>query len=80
MSSERALHRAAYAVDAAHSPSGATAGIDQVQVDVIELNEASAAQALARIAHRPETDRQIVNQNGDAIDHPPGSPGSPLWA
>ncbi len=54
-------------------------GIDQREIDLIELNEAFAAQALAVIRHL-ELDPEKVNVNGGAIalGHPLGCTGAKL--
>ena len=54
------------------------AGIGWGDLDVVELNEAFAAQALACLACWPELDRAIVNPNGGAIalGHPIGASGA----
>ena len=54
------------------------AGIGWGDLDVVELNEAFAAQSLACLAHWPELDPKIVNPQGGAIalGHPLGSSGS----
>ncbi|HJE59297.1 MAG TPA: thiolase family protein [Nocardiopsis listeri] len=54
------------------------AGIGWDDVDVVELNEAFAAQSLACLASWPELDPDKVNPNGGAIalGHPLGSSGS----
>jgi acetyl-CoA acetyltransferase len=54
------------------------AGIGWGDLDVVELNEAFAAQALACLASWPELDRTIVNPNGGAIalGHPIGASGA----
>ena len=54
------------------------AGIRWGDLDVVELNEAFAAQSLACLAEWPELDRAIVNPNGGAIaiGHPIGCSGA----
>ncbi|MFR9780094.1 thiolase family protein [Micromonospora sp. MS34] len=54
------------------------AGIGWGDLDVVELNEAFAAQSLACLAEWPELDPEIVNPQGGAIalGHPLGSSGS----
>jgi acetyl-CoA acetyltransferase family protein len=54
------------------------AGIGWGDLDVVELNEAFAAQALACLASWPELDPTIVNPNGGAIaiGHPLGASGA----
>ncbi|MEU4482646.1 thiolase family protein [Micromonospora sp. NPDC023966] len=54
------------------------AGIGWADLDVIELNEAFAAQSLACLAEWPDLDPEIVNPQGGAIalGHPLGSSGS----
>jgi acetyl-CoA acetyltransferase family protein len=54
------------------------AGIGWSDLDVVELNEAFAAQSLACLAEWPELDPDIVNPQGGAIalGHPLGSSGS----
>jgi acetyl-CoA acyltransferase len=54
------------------------AGIGWADLDVVELNEAFAAQSLACLAEWPELDPEIVNPQGGAIalGHPLGSSGS----
>jgi acetyl-CoA acetyltransferase family protein len=56
------------------------AGIGWAELDVVELNEAFAAQALACLASWPELDPTIVNPNGGAIaiGHPLGASGARL--
>ncbi|WP_019926832.1 thiolase family protein [Nocardia sp. BMG111209] len=53
------------------------AGIDWGDVEVVELNEAFAAQSLACLADWKELDPEIVNVNGGAIaiGHPLGASG-----
>ncbi|MEV6812505.1 acetyl-CoA C-acyltransferase [Micromonospora sp. NPDC051296] len=54
------------------------AGIGWDDLDVVELNEAFAAQSLACLAQWPDLDPKIVNPQGGAIalGHPLGSSGS----
>ncbi|RIV37609.1 thiolase family protein [Micromonospora radicis] len=54
------------------------AGLGWGDLDVVELNEAFAAQSLACLAQWPELDPKIVNPRGGAIalGHPLGSSGS----
>lgn len=54
------------------------AGLDWADLDVVELNEAFAAQSLACLAEWPELDPEIVNVRGGALalGHPLGSSGS----
>ncbi|MFI9508842.1 thiolase family protein [Nocardia sp. NPDC052566] len=54
------------------------AGIGWADLDVVELNEAFAAQSLACLADWPELDPAIVNVNGGAIalGHPLGASGA----
>jgi acetyl-CoA acyltransferase len=54
------------------------AGIGWGDLEVVELNEAFAAQALACLAHWPDLDPAIVNPNGGAIalGHPIGCSGA----
>ncbi|RQW89965.1 thiolase family protein [Micromonospora globispora] len=54
------------------------AGIGWADLDVVELNEAFAAQSLACLGEWPELDPEIVNPQGGAIalGHPLGSSGS----
>ena len=54
------------------------AGLDWSDLDVVELNEAFAAQSLACLAEWPQLDPDIVNPLGGAIalDHALGSSGS----
>ena len=54
------------------------AGIGWDDLDVVELNEAFAAQSLACLAEWPDLDPDIVNPQGGAIalGHPLGSSGS----
>jgi acetyl-CoA acetyltransferase family protein len=54
------------------------AGIGWGDLDVVELNEAFAAQSLACLADWPDLDRSIVNPNGGAIaiGHPIGCSGA----
>ncbi|MFE2998734.1 thiolase family protein [Nocardia sp. NPDC059246] len=54
------------------------AGIGWADLDVVELNEAFAAQSLACLASWPELDNDIVNVNGGAIalGHPLGASGA----
>ncbi|KIR61452.1 thiolase family protein [Micromonospora haikouensis] len=54
------------------------AGLGWADLDVVELNEAFAAQSLACLAHWPDLDPAIVNPQGGAIalGHPLGSSGS----
>jgi acetyl-CoA acetyltransferase family protein len=54
------------------------AGLGWGDLDVVELNEAFAAQSLACLARWPDLDRKIVNPQGGAIalGHPLGSSGS----
>ncbi|MFC8845965.1 MULTISPECIES: thiolase family protein [unclassified Micromonospora] len=54
------------------------AGIGWADLDVVELNEAFAAQSLACLARWPDLDPGIVNPQGGAIalGHPLGSSGS----
>ncbi|WP_349876369.1 thiolase family protein [Micromonospora sp. HUAS YX12] len=54
------------------------AGIGWGDLDVVELNEAFAAQSLACLTEWPELDPEIVNPQGGAIalGHPLGSSGS----
>jgi len=56
------------------------AGIGWGDLEVVELNEAFAAQSLACLADWPELDREIVNPNGGAIalGHPIGCSGARL--
>lgn len=56
----------------------ARAGIGWGDLDVVELNEAFAAQSLACLASWPELDPSIVNINGGAIaiGHPLGCSGA----
>jgi acetyl-CoA acetyltransferase family protein len=58
----------------------ARAGIGWGDLDLVELNEAFAAQALACLACWPELDPAIVNPNGGAIaiGHPLGASGARL--
>ncbi|WP_433714570.1 thiolase family protein [Nocardia sp. CA-084685] len=53
------------------------AGIGWDDLDVVEMNEAFAAQSLACLANWPELDPDIVNVNGGAIaiGHPLGASG-----
>ena len=55
------------------------AGLQQKDIDLIELNEAFAAQSLA-IIHELKMDQEIVNVNGGAIalGHPLGCSGAKL--
>jgi acetyl-CoA acetyltransferase family protein len=54
------------------------AGLGWGDLDVVELNEAFAAQSLACLARWPDLDPKIVNPQGGAIalGHPLGSSGS----
>ncbi len=54
------------------------AGLSWADMDVVELNEAFAAQALACLRHWPDLDRKKVNPNGGAIalGHPIGASGA----
>ncbi|MEV1328027.1 thiolase family protein [Micromonospora costi] len=54
------------------------AGLDWADLDVVELNEAYAAQSLACLAEWPDLDPTVVNPQGGAIalGHPLGSSGS----
>lgn len=54
------------------------AGLAWGDLDVVELNEAFAAQSLACLLHWPELDRAKVNPNGGAIalGHPIGASGA----
>jgi acetyl-CoA acetyltransferase len=54
------------------------AGIGWGDIDVVELNEAFAAQSLACLAEWRELDPEIVNVNGGAIaiGHPLGCSGA----
>jgi acetyl-CoA acyltransferase len=54
-------------------------GIDQDEIDLIELNEAFAAQSLA-VIRELDLDEEIVNVNGGAIamGHPLGCTGAKL--
>ncbi|WP_433528086.1 thiolase family protein [Micromonospora sp. CA-263727] len=54
------------------------AGLGWSDLDVVELNEAFAAQSLACLAQWPDLDPKIVNPQGGAISlgHPLGSSGS----
>jgi acetyl-CoA acyltransferase len=54
------------------------AGIGWADLEVVELNEAFAAQALACLARWPQLDPSIVNPNGGAIaiGHPIGCSGA----
>ena len=54
------------------------AGIGWDDLDLVELNEAFAAQALACISEWPELDPEIVNVNGGAValGHPIGCSGA----
>ncbi|MER7892579.1 acetyl-CoA C-acyltransferase [Micromonospora sp. NPDC094482] len=54
------------------------AGLGWADLDVVELNEAYAAQSLACLAEWPDLDPAIVNPQGGAIalGHPLGSSGS----
>jgi acetyl-CoA acetyltransferase family protein len=54
------------------------AGLSWSDLDVVELNEAFAAQSLACLRHWPELDRELVNPNGGAIalGHPLGCSGA----
>ncbi len=56
----------------------ARAGITWADLDVVELNEAFASQALACLRSWPELDPAIVNVNGGAIaiGHPLGASGA----
>jgi acetyl-CoA acetyltransferase family protein len=56
----------------------ARAGIGWEDVDVVELNEAFAAQSLACLACWPDLDPEKVNPNGGAIaiGHPIGASGA----
>ncbi len=56
----------------------ARAGLGWADLDVVELNEAFAAQALACLAHWPDLDPDIVNPRGGAIalGHPLGASGA----
>lgn len=56
----------------------ARSGLDLGSVDLFELNEAFAAQALAALAELSEVDREKVNVNGGAIalGHPIGASGA----
>src|SRR5262249_58168477 len=57
----------------------ARAGLKLADIDVIELNEAFASQALAVLRdHGIPDDAAFVNPNGGAIapGHPPGPPGA----
>jgi acetyl-CoA acetyltransferase family protein len=60
----------------------ARAGIDWTDVDVVELNEAFAAQALACLGEWKELDPERVNVNGGAIaiGHPLGASGVRILA
>ena len=57
------------------------AGLDQKQIELIELNEAFAAQSLA-VIQELKLDPQIINVNGGAIalGHPLGCTGAKLTA
>jgi acetyl-CoA acetyltransferase len=54
------------------------AGIGWGDLELVELNEAFAAQALACFSQWPELDREIVNVNGGAValGHPIGCSGA----
>jgi acetyl-CoA acetyltransferase len=54
------------------------AGVGWDDIDVVELNEAFAAQSLACLAEWRELDPEIVNVNGGAIaiGHPLGCSGA----
>jgi acetyl-CoA acetyltransferase family protein len=56
----------------------ARAGVGWADLDVVELNEAFAAQALACLASWPDLDPALVNPNGGAIaiGHPIGCSGA----
>lgn len=58
------------------------ANLTWADIDVVELNEAFAAQSLACLKHWPELDRSKVNPNGGAIalGHPIGASGARLTA
>ena len=60
----------------------ARAGIGWNEVEVLELNEAFAAQSLACLGHWPELDPARVNVNGGAIaiGHPLGASGVRILA
>ncbi|MET9021561.1 acetyl-CoA C-acyltransferase [Actinopolymorpha sp. NPDC004070] len=60
----------------------ARAGLGWADLDVVELNEAFAAQALACLAHWPDLDPEIVNPRGGAIalGHPLGASGARIVA
>ena len=60
----------------------ARAGIGWDQVEVVELNEAFAAQSLACLKCWPELDPERVNVNGGAIaiGHPLGASGVRILA
>ena len=56
------------------------AGLNYKDIDLVELNEAFAAQSLAVLQNLPEVDPEIVNVNGGAIalGHPLGCTGTKL--
>jgi acetyl-CoA acyltransferase len=56
------------------------AGLKLADIDLIELNEAFAAQSLAVLKNMPDIDPAIVNVNGGAIalGHPLGCSGTKL--
>ena len=56
------------------------AGMDYTDIELVELNEAFAAQSLGVLKNRPEIDPSIVNVNGGAIalGHPLGCTGTYL--
>ena len=58
------------------------AGLTWHDMDVVELNEAFAAQSLACLVQWPELDRAKVNPNGGAIalGHPIGASGARITA
>ncbi|MGW0227098.1 thiolase family protein [Actinopolymorpha singaporensis] len=60
----------------------ARAGLGWADLDVVELNEAFAAQVLACLAHWPDLDPEIVNPRGGAValGHPLGASGARIVA
>jgi acetyl-CoA acetyltransferase family protein len=60
----------------------ARAGLGWADLDVVELNEAFAAQVLACLAEWPDLDPEIVNPSGGAIalGHPLGASGARILA
>ena len=86
VSRARAGGRAAACSGSARSPAlgrrCARAGIALGDLDVVELNEAFAAQSLACLAEWPDLDPESVNVNGGAIalGHPLGASGARMLA